>query len=312
MKNLSNQAVELLHEQERSWPLLAQNRTMLLKAKVRTFQFDGFSVRVQLNVGRLSFALRRPGSGECFLCDPNRPPEQKLIPCGGGFNLMCNPYPILPEHFTIIHERHAPQRILPALEAMLDLARAMGGRFMIFYNGPQCGASAPDHLHLQAGPMDSLPALSECPRVGKLVDEAADLRILAGAHYLRRFVLIETSNSDVMISRFQRLYESQRILQPDVPEPMMNILCSYEANRWRMIVFPRSRHRPNVYFAQEDRRLLLSPGALDVGGLIVLPVEEHFDRITADDIAQAFEDVTLERGAFERLIGEIVGFDETK
>lgn len=303
MNHFTRRAKEFLTTQDRAWPMLRQHRALLANAPVRVFEFDGFVVRVQLNLGRLSFARNRPGNGECFLCDPQRPIEQKHLDLPGGFRLMCNPYPILPEHFTIVHERHSPQRIMDCIGAMLDLAELMGEYFTVFYNGPQCGASAPNHLHLQAGPSGFFPATAECPRLGTPVAQSDGWRMSMSDRYLRRFMMIESEDRQAMLNGFGRLYEAQLRFQPAAAEPMMNILCNRNGAMWRMLVFPRAKHRPAAYFAAEDQRLLLSPGAVDVGGVMVLPDESQFNRITSEQIVEAYGDVTLDSEAFAALIG---------
>lgn len=302
MKDFVRRAREFLAEQDAAWPLLHEHRAMLARGPVRLFEFDGFTIRVQLNLGRLSFAKVRSANGECFLCDHHRPIEQKHLDCPGGFRLMCNPYPILPEHFTIVHEKHSPQRIRDCVEAMVDLASVMGPAYTVFYNGPQCGASAPNHLHLQAGPADFFPATAECPRLARELTRRDGYSIGASDEYLRNFVLIESPQRVGMLHAFDRLYEAQRKLQPQALEPMMNVLCNYDAGRWRMIVFPRAKHRPAAYSAPEDQRLLLSPGAVDVAGVMILPDESHFQRISADQIRIAFQDVTLDPANFDDLL----------
>lgn len=307
MKDLTRRAKEFLAEQDLAWPTLHENRALLAQAKVRLFEFDGFAIRAQLNLGRLSFTSRKPVPGECFLCDENRPPEQKLLDVGGGFRLMCNPYPILPEHFTIVHERHSPQRIADCVESLLDLAVDIGPEYSTFYNGPQCGASAPIHLHIQAGPTAHFPATAECPRLGKVIKETAHSRILASDQYLRRFILLESGTRQAMLNNFWSLYEAQKALQPAAIEPMMNVLCTHEDGRWRMIIFPRSKHRSSHYTLPDERRLALSPGAMDVSGILVVPEEAHFNRITREEVVEVYEEITLAAPEFASLLHHISG-----
>ena len=47
----------------------------------------------------------------CFLCEKNRPSEQIVLSFGEGFDILVNPFPILPVHFTIPSRHHQLQAI---------------------------------------------------------------------------------------------------------------------------------------------------------------------------------------------------------
>jgi hypothetical protein len=239
----------------------------------------------------------------CFLCPRNRPKEQRPIELHDDLVLLCNPYPIFPEHFTIPTLAHEPQRIRPIFPLMLDLARELSPRYTVFYNGPQSGASAPDHLHLQAGNANFTPADREYAALAKTaLFESPGLRAYAVERYLRRLVSFEGDDRDQLVRAFELLHAA---LDTGGEEPMLNVFASFANAQWRVIVFPRARHRPAAYFAAGDARLLLSPGAVDMAGAVIMPVERDFRRITADDLIRMYDQVTLPADRFAQLTQQL-------
>ena len=174
------------------------------------------------------------------------------------FQLLINPFPILRRHFTIPLRQHTAQQIRPYYGDMLDFADQLNQMF-VFYNGPLCGASAPDHMHFQAGPKEQLP--TTC---------------------LSKHFEIRAKTKDEMIVRFQQVYDSLPIVSSEI-EPRMNVLTWKDADEFVTIIIPRTKHRPDCYDAPEGERMMISPGALDMAGLIVTPRAEDFERITAEE-----------------------------
>jgi hypothetical protein len=98
----------------------------------------------------------------------------------------------------------------------------------------------------------------------------------------------------------QRLYKALPIVDNE-SEPRINLIS------WRQeggigredeivtLIFPRKKHRPDCYFAEGDEKILVSPGALDMGGLIITPREEDFHKITAEHVATILKEVTLSK-----------------
>src|SRR6202042_3186721 len=137
--------------------------------------------------------------------DENRPPEQESLSCGNGYKLLCNPYPIFPEHFTIVHEQHQPQRTGQSFAAMLELNEMLGSRYTIFYNGPQCGASAPDHLHFQACNRGATPLDQEYDRIKQSVAAKDGLELFVSENYLRPLWGIESPNPGAIERAFSEI-----------------------------------------------------------------------------------------------------------
>jgi hypothetical protein len=268
-------------------------------------------VKTQFNPGRLISSSARVDSKSiserpCFLCPANLPPDQRGLLVHDEYLILCNPFPIFPEHFTISHVDHRAQELLPALSVMIDLARECSPRYTLLYNGPRCGASAPDHLHLQAGLRGFMPFEAEIglleQRKGEVLSERSGVRIFTFDGYLRTFLGFRSLNAEALAARVHASVDVLRDLSGDLDqEPMMNLLVWFDAGEWTLALFPRSRHRPSFFFEEGEKKLLLSPAAVDVGGVCTLPIEKDFRTITRDHLVQMFDEVSLDRNRFEEL-----------
>lgn len=224
------------------------------------------------------------GERPCFLCERNRPKEQMTKQIDDHFQLLVNPFPILPVHFTIPATKHQPQSIYRHYGEMHRLL-SLHSELMVFYNGPKCGASAPDHLHFQAGTSGVLPLQTNWQRLSRNLTDVISLTdeekisVLSG-FLVPAFVIISKSeDSDEEL--FHRLYRSMP-MRGDESEPMMNIIAWRKGDEFISVVIPREKHRPDAYFAEGEAQMMVSPGALDMAGLIITPREEDFSKINLD------------------------------
>ena len=218
----------------------------------------------------------------CFLCAVNRP-QQQIDIIRGNYRLLVNPYPVLPQHLTIADSRHLPQAIAGRMGDMLNWAQALEG-FLLFYNGPQSGASAPDHFHFQAVAAGHTP-LERVMQTSKGVGEG-----LAG--FSGRYYLFSDTRKKPVCEVFEHI--CQQLGSTSGDEPMMNIYCHCMSGKWTLAVIPRRRHRPERYFADDDSNMLISPGGLDMAGIIVAARKQDFDRITAQDVEQIYSEVAFQ------------------
>jgi hypothetical protein len=296
----ADKAHALLEQQKRSWDMLRNGYDTLRTVRTRVLDFDSFQIKVQFNPGRLISTIARvdPVSireRKCFLCPENLPLAQRGLPYDSEYLVLCNPFPIFPEHFTISSVRHTPQLIRDGFAAFLNLTRDLGTRYTTLYNGPNCGASAPDHLHFQSGTRSYLPIDTEYDtlkqnRATSLVASGL-LRAYYLDNYLRGVLTFESREMLLVQRAFDALYE---VLQQDgLPgeEPMLNILATHDDGTWRIHVFPRARHRPSFYLKEGDEQLLLSPAAVELGGICTTPRERDFDKVTRDHIVQMYREV---------------------
>lgn len=312
-------AIQILSEfaeaQKQSWPLAKANYEGLKSVEVKEFQFDGFEIKVQFNPERILSSAAKVDTKSiaeriCFLCNENRPPEQKAIAFGDEFLILVNPYPIFKTHLTISSNTHVAQRFITNARALLDLAAAMEG-FTILYNGPESGASAPDHLHFQAGESDFMPVAKDLKWLkvhgGQVLLSGIHTQVWAFEHYLRKMISVETNSMTEGLAVMDVFYHEFRELQPDKVEPMMNVLCSWKEGKWTIHLFPRKAHRPTQFFASGSGQLLISPGSVDLGGVFVVPRSEDFDKITREDIVDILAQVSINQDIFTILTEEMKG-----
>jgi len=289
--------VEALFErQARAWPQLAKGIEGLARAHTRAVRIDWFDVFIRhiphrmssttASVDRESVA-KRP----CFLCAANLPPEEEGLPFDDKFTIYCNPFPIVDRHLTIAHREHRLQRIANQFGNMLDLAAALPGYFVV-YNGPECGASAPDHMHFQAGSRRLFP----------IEKDTAGLNSITVPNYGRKVFLFRGRERSALIDRMDRAIDLLAQATGKRPEPMVNIAVFHDRGEWVAYLFPRGKHRPQVFHTGE---LTVSPASIDLCGIFVVPLLHDFERITGDAIAAIFREVTLPDEQFVEVAGKL-------
>ena len=295
--------------QKQSWPLAATNYAGLAKVEEKQFPFGQFVIKVQFNPERIRSSAAKVDKASiaarsCFLCEENRPSVQIAIGCGDSFQILVNPFPIFHRHFTVSSLAHTDQLFFENIAEMLQIAKNMEG-FTVFYNGPECGASAPDHLHFQAGENGFMPIEAEFDRFktdkNNLLSETGSIKIWAFENYLRLMISIEATGFEEAVQAIRFFTAKFHGFQPEKKEPMLNVLCYFSHSKWTVHLFPRKLHRPSQFFAEGDKQILLSPASVDFGGVFITPRKEDFDKITAADIADIFEQVTIDSQVFGQL-----------
>lgn len=311
--NYSDLSLDLLNNQVLEWDDCKKGYDSLKTVKVKDFVFDGFNIKVQFNLGRMTSTSAKvdPKSikeRKCFLCKNNLPKAQKGLNWKDNFVILVNPFPIFPEHFTIPSEEHLPQQIISSFKNLNLLAYDLRERYITFYNGPKCGASAPDHIHFQAGLKNYIPLDYEYELIkgkyGKaiLVDER--INVFGINDGLRKFIAMESNSIDELYSFFSSIY-SVISDSSAKEEPMLNIISNYVLNKWRVLVFLRGKHRPECFFAEGVKKLLLSPASVDVGGCCVVPREEDFDKITKEQVKNIFDEVFISDALFDGICSKL-------
>lgn len=312
MADYMHKVRDLFEGQLREWKLARDNYQQLDEVMVRTVPFPGYDISVQFNPGRIVSSAakvdaRSIGARPCFLCEHNRPMEQRGIPFGDNLIILVNPFPIFRRHLTVVSQRHTPQRITGNFGTMLNLAQALP-EYVVFYNGPECGASAPDHLHFQAGNRGFLPIEKDTSNNGlcRLVTEDEETGLWLWSGYGRGIMTLRGSNPEAIESVFTRFYDRFALIQPERPEPMLNILAYVEDGRWTVHIIPRRLHRPRCYFAEGDKKILLSPASVDLGGVFITPRGEDFRKLSADDIKSILDEVCLGEDELKTLTKELL------
>ena len=293
----------LLEQQQRDWNQLREGYDSLKAVQTKFFEFDGFRISVQFNPRRIISSSANVDADsikkrKCFLCIDNLPGGQRGFLYDQEYIVLANPHPIFPEHFTIANVNHFPQRISDIFCVLLSLSRSMSNYFTVFYNGPSCGASAPDHLHFQAGNKNFMPIDEDYPQLkkqyGEILSEEPGFAVTAVDDGLRKFIVFEGDMEEVFIYTFGLFFEAYSLLQMYEYEPMMNILSSYKRGKgWRVIIFLREKHRPSHYYSAGDNNILLSPAAVDLGGVCITPREIDFVKITKDHLVEILNEVSV-------------------
>lgn len=316
LSDYGNASKVLLEQQKKQWPQLAEGYNSLNSIKVKEFIFDGFTIRVQFNPGRIISTSANVNDAaikerKCFLCQQNLPLEQKGILYLDKIIILCNPFPIFPEHFTLANIDHSPQQIINSFDIFLSLSKDLSEHYTVFYNGPKCGASAPDHLHFQAGNKYFMPVDNEFyfikEKYGKRIYSTRSLAVFGADDGLRRFISFESKDINLIKNYFEKFYSVYASLSGGSDEPKMNILSFYDSEKgWRVIVFLREKHRPSHFFASDENKILLSPAAVDIGGVCITPLKNDFDRITKNILTEIFHEVSFDKDNFEFLIKALI------
>ena len=329
---MKNEIKQLLIDQLSVWETARNNYEALKQVKTKELDVNGAKFKVQFNPARIVSSGAKVDAKsiqerKCFLCAENRPKVQEGIefnptqppqrggdyrisniftnnefllqnpPFGGrgGYTILINPFPIFPKHFTIPDVEHVPQLILGRFGDMLDLAEKMDD-YLIFYNGPKCGASAPDHVHFQAGNKGFLPIEKEWRN--HIVEKINDS--LFAVNYGFPTFVIETTEKEECVQIFEKIYQNLEIKEGE-DEPMMNILAWFEGNKYVAVVIPRAKHRPDCYFADGEKNILISPASVDLGGVFITPLEKDFEKISAENVAEILGEVCLDEREFSPL-----------
>lgn len=247
------------------------------------------------------------GERPCFLCERNRPKEQMTKQIDDHFQLLVNPFPILPVHFTIPATKHQPQSIYRHYGEMHRLL-SLHSELMVFYNGPKCGASAPDHLHFQAGTSGVLPLQTNWQRLSRNLTDVISLtdeeKISVLSDFLVPAFVIISKSEDSDEELFHRLYRSMP-MRSDESEPMMNIIAWRKGDEFISVVIPREKHRPDAYFAEGEAQMMVSPGALDMAGLIITPREEDFSKINLDKATALLRECGISAEKMEAIVSNL-------
>jgi hypothetical protein len=291
--DLSGRIDALLLHQRENWRLFREGEAALSGMQTRVISEGRAQVVVQANPGRRKSAhaqvdpesiSRRP----CFLCADNIPSDERGI-AFGDLVILPNPYPVLRRHFTIPSREHNPQRLEGRVPAMFELARALGPGMLVFYNGPRCGASAPDHFHFQACSTAGVPLLAHLPPLERKV---------AYTTFGRGLLVYSDRDAESAVEHVRHvLYK----LPADDGEPLINVLAVFQDDRYLTILWPRSKHRPDCYFKEGDERIAISPASMEMAGILVVAEPDHFDRVDRETVVSIYKEVSLEAKEFKKL-----------
>lgn len=299
MNETQNAVAQMFVSQLSTWELAKDNFNALNYVKTRNFTFDGFEIKAMFNPGRIVSSKAKTDAKSiaerpCFLCAANRPKEQEAVAVR-DFEVLLNPYPIFSRHLTIAHKEHKVQQFLPFVGDFLYLAEQLPD-YELFFNGARCGASAPDHMHFQACGMGSLPVTTDYQSfeasgrnrqltIGKIG------KVTTMRDYLRTVYCVESGSESYTTGAVNDLISEFKAHSID--DNMINCVCCKDDKNWRLFIFPRKEFRPWQYSADGEKQLLISPATVEMSGLLVTPDEEHFNRVTKDDIISIYSQISL-------------------
>ena len=307
MNDLELQVKKLLDNQLHTWQVVQDNYAALNFVQIRRIECLGREVLLQFNPKRIRSSAAKVDKASlearpCFFC--YRPKEQESVIYNSDFEILVNPYPIFQEHLTIPLLRHERQQVKPYMGTMLDLAKSLPS-FAIFYNGPKCGASAPDHMHFQAGTREGFPVIQNWIREEKkLIWEKNGVNLYMNSYISPTTLFLVSKDREGVLELFERLYDLLEIKQEEY-EPRINLLTWVNQEEWIICLFPRESSRPSCYYAEENDKILISPAAVEMSGLFITPLESDFLKVTAKDLQKIWQEVSVEKDKIESLICKI-------
>jgi galactose-1-phosphate uridylyltransferase len=297
---LPEKVYDLFSQQLSEWQLAKTNYDQLSRVRTKSVDFGKFEVLVQFNPERIRSTAAKVDSRSvearrCFLCRENRPDQQKDLPFDNNYTILINPFPIFHRHLTIARNEHCDQRILDSFPDMLNLAVGLPG-YVVFYNGPECGASAPDHLHFQAGERGFMPLENHFPsrKFTERMSVKSGIEIWLWKKYLRGILTLKGKERNGLIDAFESFYGQISEIQPDRPEHMLNIIAYSDQNGYIIHIIPRKAHRPVQFFNDGAGQILVSPASVDLGGVIITPREDDFNRLNREVISDIFRQVCFD------------------
>ena len=308
MNKLRERVEDLLDNQIRDWELVRTNTYALASLKTRYLYIRDFPVILQFNPERIRSSAAKTDTASlqarpCFFC--HRPEEQYGIDYNDAFDILVNPYPISSGHLTIPLKWHEDQQILPYYEDMLWLAHDLQD-YAVFYNGPKCGASAPDHMHFQAMELGNLPIEMNYKKASKgIVWEGRNTVLYVLYDFMASAFLLISSDLREADYAFKQLYAQLEIKEGD-SEPMMNVVTWKDEDNWISCIFPRKELRPSCFYAEGDANILISPATVEMAGLFITPLEKDFDKVTSEDLETILREVSISEEEKNEIVRKMI------
>lgn len=307
----------LLDHQLDNWSLAAKNYKSLSAIQTKTLTIDEEEIILQHNPERVisttaNVEEKVVKNRKCILCEENLPEEQRYLNYYKEYRFLVNPFPILNEHFTAAKTKHTPQALIDYFNDLLLISRDVGERYAVFYNGPKCGASLPEHLHFQIGYKKQLPIVDKVNYALEnninIVAETNKIKIISFNSLKRKVFIAESKDSVEILNFFSILNSYLNRVQKGVNEPLFNLVSLYDRNKWRIIIFLRKLHRPSYYYKTDEWQILVSPASIDLSGLIVVPRKEDLEKLTPDIIKEIYREVSISKELNEFLTYQLKSF----
>lgn len=309
---MKNEELQLLYDRQLlDFELARKNYAELQNVVYRTISCNGFSIELQHNPTRMISTNAKIDqntlqSRPCFLCEAHKPQDQKGLAYNDRYHIFVNPYPIFDHHFTVPATEHVPQLIDNRFDDLLKLAFDFQSN-TVFYNGPDCGASAPDHFHFQMIPRHRMPLEKDvnAPQLRHCIIQRERYSVSLLQNYLREVFILQSADPKLLLELFEQIKMIIGEATPYEQEPMMNLLAWFDHSRWTICIFPRKLRRPWQFFAEDDHKILFSPGCVDMAGTIISPRQGDFNHYSAELLADLFRQVTITPESREHIIHKL-------
>lgn len=315
-RTLASRIDDLINQQKANWQLLRDNIRNCSLAETKTIPLGDFAIVGQCNPDRMWSATAKVDQAStqerpCKLCVENLFEEQEGVAYDDELVILCNPYPILDRHLSIVDRTHVRQAIGGRLPSILGLAKDLSREYAVLYNGPQCGASMPEHFHVQACARQCLPVIRHLDMIEndlalrmykQDVVREEGIEVFALMNYHVSLLVYRGADRAALTAWADQTLRRFAALTGTSDEPLINLLVMFDDPGWTVYLFPRETHRPICYF---EGTLTVSPASLDMAGWLVVPVRKQFQEISAKRIKDVFAEVTLQPHAFSQLVQTI-------
>lgn len=299
---LQSELEALYQRQKENWPAFSEAVEGLSQIQSKTLDVVGAQIVVQNNPARIRSTAAKTDEKSlaeraCFLCEKNRPAEQEGVDLlGGKYLALVNPFPVLPMHFTVVGREHILQEILPALQDFLEVSSELGPESALIFNGAKAGASAPDHVHFQIIPTSALPIHKTFAPID-VKQGSPVIRNFAGAN----FIVYKSRDRQSLYKTLTQALESlQKVTE--ISSGLINLIAWSEGENLTVVLTPRKTHRPRCFYAEGSLQLLVSPAAIELSGVWVLPRFEDFEKITPSLVELVNSEVCLSENQLKRSI----------
>ncbi len=302
-----------IKQQTASWPQLRTALQNLDDQLLKDVFLSELTVQLHHNSRRIKSSAAKVDNKSiseraCFLCPDKLYKKQLGLSYQDSWLILNNPFPIFKDHLVVSHKDHLMQDINDALPAMINFVRDTDFSFSTFYNGPACGASAPDHLHFQACKKNDLPIVgqlekifSKDPSQVRIIDRNSSITSYTETLDNRGIFVCISEKKETLLSRLLQVLSYLKSLTNSPEEPLINIIISGKENTFNAILFPRKAHRPECFFREDSGKFLISPGAVDVAGSVILPLKADYDRIDKGLLLNIFSEVCFDHSVFQNL-----------
>ena len=302
--NFSEKTRTLFNYQIKNFPFLRNCSANFESAEFRNFVSQSSNIIFKYYVNNQSLEhldnKQTSSPNNCPLCIQNLPTELKVVQYGNDFIIRVNLHPIFEEQIIISKIRHIPQKINRSFEDLLNISKDLGKFYSVYYNSPDCGALITDHLHFNACKKNEIPIEKEYDFLKKencrLTGNNGKLNVYASTNFNRKFIALESKSKVELLNIFKIFYDGFLKISDNSIEPMLNIISTFDNNKWLILIFPRKKNK--VGFEQ----IIPELDSVNLGGLCFTDRKEIFETATKNDFEKMFEKNSVSTEFFEYLV----------